>query len=84
MKKIACLVGIVLMIASVVYVAETISDKNLPGLKGTWEGMLSWGTVAQAGNSSAKLEILNDVVPVRMRLTLSNVPEISLSQMCGN
>lgn len=77
MKKIICLVGIVLMIASVAFAAGKmkIAAKDLPGLKGTWEGMVSFGEFEVGGTSPMKLEILNDAVPVKAKLTVTNVPD---------
>ena len=69
MKKIVCVVGIVMLFASMVFAAG-ISKKDLAGLKGTWEGRAS-GTAATV---NAKLEIMNDVEPVQAKLTLSNLP----------
>jgi hypothetical protein len=76
MKKIICLVVVVLMIAGVAIAAKkmVITAKDLPGLKGTWEGTLGFGIMEQGGTSPVKLEILNDSVPVKARLTISNVP----------
>src|SRR5512139_1725852 len=76
MKKIVCLVVVVLMIAGVAIAAKrmAITAKDLPGLKGTWEGTLGFGIMEQGGTSTVKLEILNDSVPVKARLTINNVP----------
>jgi len=76
MKKIICLVLVVLMIAAVAIAAKkmVITEKNLPDLKGTWEGILSFGEF-DAGTSPVKLEILNISVPVKARLTIRNVPD---------
>ena len=80
MKKIICLLAVVLMIASVAYAAAKITAKDLPALKGTWTGMLDFGMVgAQAGSTPCTLEILNDKVPVQAKLTLSNVPDFVAS-----
>jgi hypothetical protein len=75
MKKIICLLAVVLMIASVVYAAPKmkITAKDLPGLKGTWTGVIGFGMM-EAGTSPAKLEILNDTVPVKGKLTIDNLP----------
>jgi len=82
MKKIICLLAVVLMIASVAFAAAKITAKDLPGLKGTWTGMLDFGMVgAQAGSTPCTLEILNDKVPVQAKLTLSNVPDFVASQL---
>jgi len=76
MKNIICLVLALLMIAAVAIAAKkmVITEKNLSGLKGTWEGILSFGEF-DAGTSSVKLEILNDSVPVKARLTIWKVPD---------
>jgi len=76
MKKIVCLIAIVLMIASVAFAAAKITAKDLAGLKRTWTGMLDFGMVgAQAGSTACTLEILNDKVPVQGKLTLASVPD---------
>jgi hypothetical protein len=49
MKKIVCLIAVVLMIASVAFAAAKITAKDLPALKGTWTGML-WELSLHAGN----------------------------------
>ena len=76
MKKIVCTITVVLMIASVVYAQRkmVITAKDLAELKGTWEGVLTFGAF-ETGSSAAKLEILNDTVPIKARLTISQVPE---------
>ena len=80
MKKIVCLIAIVLMIASVAFAAAKITAKDLAGLKGTWTGTLDFGMVgAQAGSTACTLEILNDTVPVQGKLTLSSVPDFVAS-----
>ena len=84
MKKIICLLAVVLMIASVAFAQKKagITAKDLAGLKGTWTGMLDFGMVgAQAGSTPCTLEILNDKVPVQAKLTLSNVPDFVASQL---
>ncbi len=76
MKKIICLLVVVLMIASVGYAQKKvgISAKDLAGMKGTWTGTLSFGEFAQGGPSACKLEILNDAVPVKAKLTINDIP----------
>jgi hypothetical protein len=76
MKKIICLLAVVLMIASAAFAAGKmkITAKDLPGLKGTWEGMVSFGEFEGGGTSPMKLEILNDAVPVKAKVTITNVP----------
>lgn len=76
MKKIICLIVIALMIASVPFAAaqkKMISEKDLPGLKGTWEGMLDLGIRSGLPNSPAVLTIENDTVPIKMKLTVQNI-----------
>jgi hypothetical protein len=76
-KTFICVLAIALMIVSVAFAAQKmkITAKELPGLKGTWEGMLDFGLGASASSTPAKLEILNDTVPVKAKITLSNVPD---------
>ncbi len=83
MKKMICLLVISLMVASVAVAAMKITAKGLPGLKGTWEGMIGFGVTEQAGTSPAKLEILNDTVPVKVKWTVRNVPELVAKEVGG-
>ena len=78
MKKIICLAAVVLMVVSVAFAAGKmkIAAKDLPGLKGTWTGMLDFGMIGdQVASSNCTLEILNDKVPVQAKLTVLNVPD---------
>ena len=80
MKKIICLTAVVLMVVSVEFADEMkmkkIAAKDLPGLKGTWEGMLDYGMVGGiAASSNCTLEILNDKVPVQAKFTVLNTPD---------
>ncbi len=77
MKKIICLLAVALMIASVAFAAGKMqfTAKDLPGLKGTWEGMVSFGEFAGGGTSPMKLEILNDAAPLKAKVTVTNVPD---------
>ena len=70
MKKIVCVVGIVMLFASMVFAAG-ISKKDLAGLKGTWEGK---ATGAGGSGVTAKFEIMNDTEPLQGKLTLYNIP----------
>lgn len=81
MKKILILLLVVLMVASVAYAQKKmkIDAKNLPTLKGTWEGMLTFQINV---NCPAKLEILNDTVPVKGKLTITDIPP-QITQMLG-
>jgi len=83
MKKMICLLVIALMIASVAFAAaKEITPKDLAGLKGTWEGMWDLGLMgADAGSAPCKLEILNDAVPVHIKLTVFNIPDSVASQV---
>lgn len=83
MKKIICLIAVALMVASVALAAMKITAKDLPGLKGTWEGMLGFGVTEQGGTSPAKLEILSDTVPVKVKFTITNVPQQIAKQVGG-
>ena len=82
MKKIVCIAVAVLMIATMVYAQKKIAftPNDLPGLKGTWKGMLSLGQ--ETGMSSpATLEIMNDAVPLKAKITVENVPPQVASQI---
>jgi hypothetical protein len=83
MKKIVCIIAVVLMIASVVYAAKKagITAKDLPGMKGMWTGMMSFGEFEGGGSSACTLEILNDTAPVKAKLTISQVPNVIASQL---
>jgi hypothetical protein len=78
MKKIICLVVVILMIAAVAYAAKkvAITTKNVASLKGTWTGMLSFATIGAAGGitSPCTLEILNDTPPLKAKMSIANVP----------
>ena len=77
MKKIVLLVIALMMFASVAF-AQNITPGNLPDLKGTWVGMVSF----QIGvNCPAELVIANDTVPVKASITLSNVPNFLAQQL---
>ena len=56
MKKIICLVVVILMIAAVAYAAKkvAITTKNVASLKGTWTGSLSFATIGAAGGISSQ------------------------------
>ncbi len=84
MKKIIGLIAVALMVVSVALAAQKmiITPKDLPGLKGTWEGILSFGQFEHGGTSPAKLEILNDTAPVKVKFTISNVP-LEVAQRTG-
>jgi hypothetical protein len=81
MKKILILLLVVLMVASVAYAQKKmkIAAKDLAGLKGTWEGMLAFDVNV---NCPAKLEILNDAVPVKGKITITDIPA-QITQQLG-
>ena len=87
MKKIICLVVVILMIAAVAYAAKkvAITPKNVASLKGTWTGMLSFATIGAAGGitSPVTLEILNDTPPLKAKWTIANVPTEVAQQFGG-
>ena len=78
MKKIICLVVVILMIAAVAYAAKkvAITTKNVASLKGTWTGSLSFATIGAAGgiSSPCTLEIFNDTPPLKAKMSIANVP----------
>lgn len=79
MKKIICIIAVVLLIASVVYAqkkAVKITPKDLPEMKGTWSGVLGFGQPIEGGSSPATLEIVNDSAPVKTKLTIENMPAV--------
>jgi len=80
MRKVICLAVVVLMIAAVAFAATTkkvpITEKDLPGLKGTWEGILTFG-VFEAKTAPCSLEILSDKVPVKGKLTIDVPQEVA-------
>jgi hypothetical protein len=76
MKKIICLVVVVLMIAAVAYAAKkvAITKTNVASLKGTWVGVLDLGRKGET--TPITLEVLNDAPPLKAKWTLANVPEV--------
>ena len=76
MKKIICIIAVVLMIASVVYAQKKagITAKDLAAMKGTYAGQINFGTFEGGGSSPCTLEILNDAVPIKGKLTIANIP----------
>jgi hypothetical protein len=74
MKKIICLVAVILMIAAVAYAAKkvAITKSNVASLKGTWIGVLDLGKKGET--TPITMEILNDAPPLKAKWTLANVP----------
>ncbi len=83
MKKIVCIIAVILMIASVGYAQKKagITANDLAGMKGTYTGQLSFGEFISGGSSACTLEILNDTVPVKAKLTVNQVPSAIASQV---
>ena len=80
MKKIICLVAVVLMIASVAFAAGKmkITAKDLPGLKGTWEGIVSFVMTTPGDNRRVEFFLYrnDDTTPLLKPLfLLINVAE---------
>jgi opacity protein-like surface antigen len=69
MKRILCVVGIVMLFASMVFAAG-ITKKDLAALKGTWEGTATGG----GGTLNAKLEVMNDTEPLQGKITFTGLP----------
>jgi hypothetical protein len=77
MKKMICLLVIALLVVSVglaVAQKKGFTQKDLAGLKGMWAGTLEFGAFDVA-SAPASLEILNDKVPLKGKLTVKNVPD---------
>jgi len=82
MKKAIRFVGISLLLISITWIGcstakikpTTITNHNICLLKGTWEGVTSFGGVANTIRVPTTMEIYNDTVPLRGRLTMHNVP----------
>ncbi len=77
MKKVVLLIAVALVVVSVglaVAQKKGFTEKDLAGLKGMWEGTLDFGTFDVA-TAPASLEILNDKVPLKGKLTVKNVPD---------
>ncbi len=82
MKKMICVFAVVLMVASVAYAQKKMAIKaeDLPKMTGLWEGNISFG-ITEGQGSSATLEIFNDKVPVKAKLTIRQVPEVVASPL---
>jgi hypothetical protein len=82
MKKILCVLAIVLIIASVAVAAQKVkmTADDLAGVKGTWQGIIGFG-IGDAATSNVTLEILNDTVPVKAKLTVRSFPKEISAQL---
>ena len=80
MRKVICLAVVVLMVACMGCAAKRmpIAQSDLKNMKGTWEGTISYG-LYDVQQGPMTLEILNDTVPLRGKVTL-DVPQIVASQ----
>ena len=81
MRKAICLAVVVLLIAAVAFAAAkkvAITEKNLKNVKGTWEGIVSYG-LFEPQTGPMTLEILSDTVPIKGKVTL-DIPQIVASQ----
>jgi hypothetical protein len=77
MKKVVLLIAVALVVVSVglaVAQKKGFTQKDLAGLKGMWAGTLEFGAFDVA-SAPASLEILNDKVPLKGKLTVKNIPD---------
>ncbi len=76
MRKIICLAVVVLMIGLMGCAGKkmNITQSDIPKLIGTYEGVINYGMFGGAQSGAMQLEILNDTVPVKGRVTL-DVPQ---------
>ena len=77
MKKAILLIAVALLVVSVglaVAQKKGWTEKDLAGLKGMWTGSFDFG-VFDVATAPGSLEILNDKVPLKGKLTLQNIPD---------
>ena len=82
MGKAIRFVGISLLLVSTIWIGcsltktkpTTITKSNTCLLKGKWEGVTSFGSVANNVRVPTTMEIYNDTVPLKGKLTMHNVP----------
>ena len=80
MKKIACLIAVILLWAEAIIVGcvtaqttkTTLTKDNLPILQGTWEGPAVFGVSAR---TTLILDIYNNSLPLRGKISIQNIPE---------
>jgi hypothetical protein len=75
MKKVVLLIAVALIVVSVglaVAQKKGFTEKDLPGLKGMWTGTLDFG-VFDVSTAPCTLEILNDKLPLKGKLTVQNI-----------
>ena len=79
MRRAICLAGVSLLLVSMVLVScapvqkTMVTKSNLSTLKGTWQGWTTFSSV-QSSPIRTTMEITNDTVPVRGRITLESLP----------
>ncbi len=82
MGKVIRFVGISLLLVSIVWMGcssvktkpTTITKSNVCLLKGKWEGLTTFGGVASNIRVPTTLEIYNNTVPLKGKLTMHNLP----------
>ena len=82
MGRVIRFVGISLLLVSIVWMGcsaakikpATITTGNISLLRGKWEGLTTFGGVANNIRVPTSMEIYNDTVPLKGKLTMHNVP----------
>lgn len=59
----------------------TITNYNMSLLKGKWEGLSTFGNVTNSVRVPTTMEIYNDTLPLKGKLTIHNVPPSVLSKI---
>jgi len=82
MEKVIRFVGISLLLVSTIWMGcsstkikpETITNYNICLLKGKWEGLSTFGSVSNNVRVPTTMEIYNETVPLKGKVTMHNVP----------
>ncbi len=82
MRKAIRFVGMGLLLVSIIWMGcstakikpEPITKGNMSLLKGKWEGSSTFGSVATKIQVPATMEIYNETVPLKGKLTMHDVP----------
>lgn len=82
MGKVIRFVGISLLLVSTMWMGcflikkepTTITNYNISLLRGKWEGLSTFGSVSSNIRVPTTMEIYNDTVPLKGKLTMHNVP----------
>ncbi|MGZ3495251.1 MAG: hypothetical protein ACXU9L_12230 [Thermodesulfobacteriota bacterium] len=82
MEKVIRFVGISLLVVSIIWMGcssakikpSPITKYNIPLLKGKWEGLSTFGSVSSNLRVPTTMEIYNETVPLKGKLTMHNVP----------